>query len=103
MKQKDIFYIVVSSFILVVFWIGFQLWHIQNTSKINEAVTLQSTPISPTFDTKTLEKLKQRDQVLPVFALKTASPTATVIPTRTPTPTITAVPTTTVVEIAPTP
>ena len=92
MKQKDIFYIVVSSFIVVVIWIAANLWHIQNASKLSETVIKQSSPITPSFDTGTLAKLKERSQAAPLFTIKRASQAATLtpspIPTSIPTPTL---------------
>lgn len=110
MKQKDIFYIVVSSFILIVIWIASNLWHIQNASKLTETVITQSLPITPSFDTKTLIKLKERTTAAPVFSTKPiASQAAILTPATTPTPTqsvvvsITPSPTQPSVTIAPTP
>jgi hypothetical protein len=106
MKQKDIFYIGVSSFVVIVIWIAANLLHIQNTSKISEAIVLQSTPITPLFDKQTLTKLKERSPATPDFVLKsTASQTATLTPTPTiqgiPTPT-TITPLTPAIELIPT-
>jgi hypothetical protein len=103
MKQKDIFIIVVSSFIVIVIWIAANLWHIQNASKLSASVILQSKPITPVFDTQTLEKLKERSQVTPLFTIKNASatastsPTPVILPSPTPTENITPIisPTTT--------
>lgn len=91
MKQKDIFYIVLSSFIVIVIWIVANLWHIQNVSKLSDSVIMQTTPITPSFDTQTLQKLKTRSQTSPDFSIKNnASPSAT----PTPIPIVSPVPTT---------
>lgn len=81
MKQKDIFYLLVSSFIVIVIWIGANLWHIQNETKLSDLVLMQSTPINPLFDRQTLNKLKERSQATPLFSLKSASQSATLTPT----------------------
>lgn len=88
MKQKDILLLTIPGFFLIVIWIIFSIYHSSVTSTIPENLTLQIVPISPTFDTKTIEALKNRTQIAPIFELsKSSSQTAT--PTPTPTPTIT--------------
>ena len=70
--QKDILYISISSFILVVIWIGFNIYHIQTTTKISQEIQLQLDPIEPTFDYETLNKIKARSKVLPLYELQTS-------------------------------
>lgn len=84
MKQKDILYLSISSFGLIVLWIVFNIYHNVVTSTISEALTVQIAPIKATFDLKTLNALKQRDQIVPIYdgAVATASG---IIPTPTPT------------------
>lgn len=80
--QKDILFILISSFIVVVAWIGFNLYHIWATSTVNEEIQLQLTPIAATFDATTMQQLKTRENVNPIFDVQgqpstTASSTAT--------------------------
>lgn len=81
MKQKDILLLTASSFVLIIFWIIFSVYHNFVTSTIPEALNVQIAPINPVFDTKTIAALKQRTQVAPIY-----SPIATV--SAAPTPTI---------------
>lgn len=83
MKQKDILFILISSTFLVAVWIGFSLVHSSISSTISETLTQTIQPISGTFDTKTIQALKSRQQILPQTAIA-ISPTAT--PTPTPPP-----------------
>ncbi len=67
MKQKDILLLIISSFALVVFWIIFNVYHNFVTSTIPETLTVQITPINPSFDTKTITTIKQRIPVSPIY------------------------------------
>lgn len=74
--------ILTSVFILVLIWIALSIYHNTITSTIPEALSIQVAPISPAFDTQTLEKLKKRKIVEPSFELprkseeKTATPSS---------------------------
>lgn len=65
--QRDILLLAFSFFIVVFAWIGFNLYHIWATSTISEDLQKQVKPISGTFDTQTINELKNRQQVEPVF------------------------------------
>lgn len=67
MKQKDILLLAISSFALIAAWIMFNIYHNSVTSTISETLSVQISPINPTFDTKTIDAIKQRTQVLPIF------------------------------------
>lgn len=66
-KQKDILFILISSFVVVIFWIGFNLYHIWVTSTISENIQLQLEPIDPTFDKNAMQQLRLREQISPAF------------------------------------
>ena len=70
-RQKDILFILISSFIVVVAWIIFNIFHIMATSTIDENIQLQLTPISGTFDQKTIQGLKSRENINPLFQQQT--------------------------------
>ncbi|MEX2013142.1 MAG: hypothetical protein WD967_01940 [Candidatus Levyibacteriota bacterium] len=84
MKQKDILLLIISSFSLVVFWIAFNIYHNIVTSTIPENLSVQIFPINPTFDTKTIDALKARTQVVPIFNPLTTQ--SVLLPTPTPPP-----------------
>ncbi|MBI2195809.1 MAG: hypothetical protein HYU48_02085, partial [Candidatus Levybacteria bacterium] len=80
MKQKDILLLIISSFFLVVFWIAFNIYHNIVTSTIPETLSVQIFPISPTFDKKTINAIKERIQITPIYnplATQSAPPKAT--------------------------
>lgn len=66
-KQKDVLFVLISSFVVVVAWIGFNLYHIWATSTINKNIQAQLEPIDPTFDKNTIQSLKTREQVNPLY------------------------------------
>jgi hypothetical protein len=79
-KQKDILFILISSFIVTVAWIAFNIFHIMATSTIDENIQLQLTPISGTFDQKTIQQLKTRENINPLFEQQ-ASSSQSAVPT----------------------
>ncbi len=80
--KKDILFILISSFIVVTAWIGFNLYHIWVTSTVSEDVQLQLTPIDPNFDPATIQQLKSREHIDPLYEQRAnPSQAATVTPT----------------------
>ena len=92
MKRNDIFYILIPGFILIFAWIAFNIYHNAITSTIPATTIEEIASIPGTFDMQTLEKLKKREAVLPVFEIKIspspASTTAALTATPSATPTI---------------
>lgn len=84
MKRKDILLILVPTFIFVVFWIIFSINHTINTSTISNVESVQIAPIAASFDKKTLDTLKKREIVTPIYEITGASTTN---PDLSPTPT----------------
>jgi len=78
--QKDILYVSISSFVLVVLWIGFNLYHAYVTSTIAPDLQLEIQPIDPTFNTEIIKKLKAREKIAPIYEFKNATPEASVTP-----------------------
>lgn len=72
-KQRDILYILISSLVVVIFWIVSNIVHIWATTTVSEELQLQLTPINGTFDTDTLNKLKSRAHVTPQYERQTKS------------------------------
>ena len=66
-KQRDILIILWLTFLTVVAWIGFNLYHAMVTSTISEDLQMQIIPINPNFDLKTINSLKNREQVDPLY------------------------------------
>jgi hypothetical protein len=76
-KQKDILFIFISSFVVVVAWIGFNLYHIYVTSTISQDIQIELTPINPLFDSQTMQQLSTRENIDPLYdAIATASDSA---------------------------
>lgn len=87
MKQKDILFILISSFVVVAAWVGFNLYHKWVTTTISPDLQLQINPIESSFDRDTIQKLKQRNHIAPDYEASTAQLTPTSQPGK-PTPTI---------------
>ena len=82
MKRKDILIILVLLFVFVVAWIGGSIYHSIATSTISQTTNQDISPINPTFDTKTVSKLKQRQKINPSFELGDILPTPTPVPSE---------------------
>lgn len=80
MKQKDILIILVLLFIFVVVWIGGSIYHSIANSTISETTSEDISPITPTFDTKTVNNLKERQKINPSFEMQSIIPTPTTLP-----------------------
>ncbi|MGI8419306.1 MAG: hypothetical protein ACR2LN_01530 [Candidatus Levyibacteriota bacterium] len=66
-RRKDILFILISSFIVVVAWISFNIYHIWITSTVSETIQPQLAPINPVFDPVTIQDLKKREHIDPLF------------------------------------
>lgn len=89
--QKDILYISISSFVLVVIWIGFNIYHAAVSSTIAADLQLEINPINPNFNQGTIQRLKRRTKIDPVYQLGSSSARAAT-PTPSPIPTISTTP-----------
>jgi hypothetical protein len=81
MNKHDLLIILIPTFICVIAWIGFNIYHSAVTSTISPAEISQISPINPDFDTKIISQLKNRERVEPFFQ---ATPSSKVLPTPTP-------------------
>ena len=75
--KQDLFIILITSFIVIVCWIGFNIYNHSVTSTIDETLREQITPITGSFDTATIERLNQRSKVAPLYQLEIITPTPT--------------------------
>lgn len=80
MKKKDVLIILILLFISVVAWIASSLFHSFTKSTISETTKQDIAPIEPTFDTKTIDKLKKRQNINSSFELEDIIPTPTSVP-----------------------
>ncbi len=73
LKQKEILFVLWMTFITVVAWIGFNIYHIMVTSTISEELQAQTLPIDPNFDMETINNLKIRQKVEPLYQYRGGS------------------------------
>ena len=71
MRQNQFIIILVLLLISVIAWIGGNVYHNLKQSTISDAINQEITPIDPTFNLQTIESLKKRQIVDPVFELET--------------------------------
>ncbi|MCL4418928.1 hypothetical protein M1146_02370 [Patescibacteria group bacterium] len=86
MKQKDILFLLASTVIIVLLWIIFSVYHNLAVNTISTSTTMQIIPINPDFDTKTIENLKKREKILPIYEIRNTAGSesaATAIPETT--------------------
>lgn len=70
MKQKDFLIILVPLFILTVLWVVFNIYHNYVTSTIKDPLSIQIIPIEGKFDADTVNKIKNRKKVNPLFEIQ---------------------------------
>src|SRR5665213_1732259 len=83
MKQRDLMLLLVPSFIVVAAWIIFNIYHSSVSSTISQNLDMQIISISPIFDLKTIDSIKKREQVAPIYessALPSSTPIPAVVP-----------------------
>lgn len=101
MKQRDFVLLFGSSCIVVLAWIGFTLYNKTVTSTINENVIVSVKPITDSFDIATLERVKSKLQVQPLYSVTAPlSPTPSPVISGTPKTSITPTPITPVTNAA---
>jgi hypothetical protein len=92
MKKNDILLILIPSFIFVLTWIGFSIYHNVITSTISVSLNEQITPITSTFDINTLNALKNRENISPLYSLSATSQNSPTAATSTASPIVIASP-----------
>lgn len=75
MKQKDVLIILALLFVFVAMWIGYSIYRNVTKSTISESINQNISPITSTFDSKTIDKLKQRQKINPSFEIENITPT----------------------------
>ena len=94
-KQKNFVFLLSSSTVVTIAWIGFSIYHTAVTSTLDPILTSQIKPIPPRFNDTTIRNIMNRQDVAPTYEITggevpidTASPSA--VPSAiTPTPTLT--------------
>lgn len=67
MKYKEIIILLASAFLVVIAWIIFNIYHNSVVSTTPEDLKKEIVPISPTFDRSTIDKLKSRAKISPIY------------------------------------
>jgi hypothetical protein len=78
-KRGHVLFLLISVFIVVTAWVGFNIYHTYVTSTISQDLQTAIMPISPGFDTAALDKLKARKNVAPIYQEQpSTAPTQTI-------------------------
>lgn len=80
MKQKDILIIVILLFIFALAGIGGSIYHSAVSSTISEVINKDISPIAPNFDTAAINKLKERQTIVPIYELGGIAPAPIALP-----------------------
>ncbi len=75
MKQRDILFLLISTFIIIIAWIIFSIYDNLVVSTISTPLSIQISPINPDFDAKTIENLKNREVIYPIYEMGNVIPT----------------------------
>lgn len=79
MKYKGIITLLVSALFLIIAWIIFSIYHNSVESTTSEDLKKEIVPITPSFDRSTIDKLKSRAKISPIYDLAHPSPPLTKI------------------------
>lgn len=79
MNKNTLLLLSIATFITVVAWIGFNVYHNLTSSTISETESLEIAPLETTFNQQTIQSLSERQKVEPIFQLSSQQeePTAT--------------------------
>ncbi len=70
MKRKDILIILIPSLIVVILWVIFSVFHNYINSTIPNDINMQILSINPDFDTDTINKIKSRSTIDPIYTFE---------------------------------
>ncbi|MEK7185980.1 MAG: hypothetical protein AAB675_01285 [Patescibacteria group bacterium] len=73
MKQREILLLSISVFLIIIMWIAFSIYHNLVISKIPQTTAEKIIPISPKFDTAAIDRIKNRQDVKPIFEIPVAT------------------------------
>lgn len=63
--RRDLLRLAVLTVVVVVIWIGLEVYRSMRQSQVGPEVKKQLSPLTPSLDLDTMESVKQRQQVLP--------------------------------------
>ena len=74
--KGEILFVLISTFIVTVIWVGSDIYNKSVTSTLDKTLKYQTIPIQPSFDMKTIEKIRARSRVSPNFNTPPQTPSA---------------------------
>ncbi len=88
MKQKDLLILLVPMFLVTILWVIFNIYHNYVTSTIVDPLTVQIVPIDGKFNKTSLESIKDRKRLEPLFTAPLIDEEVSPALSPSPTPTI---------------
>lgn len=92
MKQQNFLIILILLFIAIIAWAATSIHQNLVQSTISETISQDILPITPVFDTKIIDKIKERERVNPSFEKITISPTPKLLVSPSPASSLTSTP-----------
>lgn len=68
-KQKNLVFLLSSSTVVTIAWIGFSIYHTAVTSTLDAQLTAQIQPIAPHFNQRTIQSILNRQDVPPTYEI----------------------------------
>ncbi|OGG26257.1 hypothetical protein A2960_04745 [Candidatus Gottesmanbacteria bacterium RIFCSPLOWO2_01_FULL_39_12b] len=62
MNRKEITILSIITFLTVIAWMAFGIYHARTTSTVTEIQKKQIVPLTPTFDTEIIRQLSKREE-----------------------------------------
>ena len=69
-KERNLIFILASSTIVTMSWIGFAIYHTSVTSTIDSELSVQIQPIAPVFNQVAIKNILNRNETEPTFEIK---------------------------------
>ena len=88
MKQKDLLILLVPMFLVTILWVIFNIYHNYVTSTITDPLTVQIIPIEGKFNKTSLESIRDRKRLEPLFTAPISDEEETPSPSPLPSPAI---------------
>lgn len=63
MNRRELFIIAIITFLTVIAWVGFGVFHARTTSTISQKEKQEVVPLTPTFDNDIIRQLQTREEI----------------------------------------
>lgn len=74
--KGDALFVLISTFAVICIWVGSDIYNKSVSSTLDETLQFQLQPIPPSFDMKTIDKIRSRTRIAPNYTSLPQSPEA---------------------------